>query len=76
VRCDGATMTNIATDLRERIDFAMFWFLEQYEVLPDGQTITDLSEDDAKAVDILEMLGDTKKQKRYWKLSQIYSKRR
>jgi xylose isomerase len=69
-------MTNIATDLRERIDFAMFWFLEQYEVLPDGQTITDLSEDDAKAVDILEMLGDTKKQKRYWKLSQIYSKRR
>jgi hypothetical protein len=69
-------MTNIATDLRERIDFAMFWFLEQYEVLPDGQTITDLSEDDAKAVDILEMLGDTKKQKRYWKLSQIYLKRR
>jgi hypothetical protein len=31
----------------------------QYEVLSDGPTITDLSEDDAKAVDILEMLGDT-----------------
>jgi hypothetical protein len=52
-------MTDIATDLRERFDFAMFWFLEQYEVLPDGQTVTDLSEENAKAVDILEMLGNT-----------------
>jgi hypothetical protein len=52
-------MTDIATDLRERFDFAALWFLEQYEVLPDGQSVTDLSDDDAKAVELLKRLLDT-----------------
>jgi hypothetical protein len=52
-------MPDIATDLKERFDFAMLWFLEQYEVMPDGRSATDLSEKDAQAVDILEMLRDT-----------------
>jgi hypothetical protein len=52
-------MTDIAIDLRERFDFAALWFLEQYEVLPDGQSVTDLSDQDAKAVEILNTLRDT-----------------
>jgi hypothetical protein len=52
-------MTDIATDLRERFDFAIIWFLEQYEVLPDGQGVTDLSDQDSKAVELLNTLRDT-----------------
>lgn len=52
-------MTDIASDLRERFDFAVLWFLEKYEVLSDGQTVTDLSDEDARAVDILNTLRDT-----------------
>ena len=49
-----AGMTDIATDLRERFDFAIIWFLEQYEVLPDRQ-----SDQDSKAVELLNTLRDT-----------------
>lgn len=52
-------MTDIATDLRERFDFAIIWFYERYEVLPDGETVTDLSDEDAKAVELLKALLDT-----------------
>ena len=49
-------MTDIASDLKERFDFAALWFLARYEVLPDGKNVTDLSDEDAKAVEILETL--------------------
>ena len=56
---DGCGMTDIATDLRERFDFAVIWFLERYEVLPDEQSVTDLSDEDSKAVELLKTLSDT-----------------
>jgi hypothetical protein len=52
-------MTDIATDLTERFDFAIIWFYERYEVLPDGQSVTDLSVEDSKAVELLKTLSDT-----------------
>jgi hypothetical protein len=52
-------MTDVAADLKERFDFAALWFLEQYEVLPDGESVTDLSDEDAKAVELLNALRDT-----------------
>jgi hypothetical protein len=59
VRCDERGMTDIATDLRERFDFAALWFLEQYEVQPDGQSVTDLPDQDSKAVELLKTLSET-----------------
>jgi hypothetical protein len=38
---------------------AALWFLECYEVLPAEKTVTDLSDEDAKAVEILETLRDS-----------------
>jgi hypothetical protein len=52
-------MIDIAADLKERFDFAMLWFLERYDVLSDGQTVTDLSNEDAKAVELLKTLRST-----------------
>jgi hypothetical protein len=52
-------MTDIASDLRERFDFAIISFLERYEVPPDGQSVTDLSDEDSKAVELLKSLSDT-----------------
>src|SRR5712664_573934 len=49
-------MIDVASDLKERFDFAALWFLARYEVLPDGKNVTDLSDEDAKAVEILETL--------------------
>src|SRR5229473_4035167 len=37
VRCDGARLlTDIAGDLRERFDFAVFWFHEKCELDPNS----------------------------------------
>ena len=47
-------MINIATDLKERFDFAAIWFLDRSDVMQ-----ADLSEEDAKAVDILTNLRDS-----------------
>jgi hypothetical protein len=52
-------MIDIATDLRERFDFAALWYLARHEVLPDKRTMTDLSDEDAEVVRILETLRDT-----------------
>ena len=57
-------MTDIAGDLRERFDFAVYWFHEKCELDPgslldDEHTIVDLTDDEARAVRILETLCDT-----------------
>jgi hypothetical protein len=56
-------MTEIAGDLRERFDFAVLWFHEKCELnansLPDEHAIVDLTDDEARAVKILETLRDT-----------------
>jgi hypothetical protein len=52
-------MADISADLRERFDFAIIWFYERYEVLPDGQSVTDLWDADLKAVELLKALLDT-----------------
>jgi hypothetical protein len=52
-------MTDIATDLRERFEFAIIWFYERSEVMSDGESDPDLSDDDAKAVELLKVLLDT-----------------
>jgi hypothetical protein len=52
-------MTDIATDLRERFDFAIIWFYERSEVMSDGESDPDLSDEDAKAVKLLKALLDT-----------------
>jgi hypothetical protein len=52
-------MTDIATDLRERFEFAIIWFYERSEVMSDGESDPDLSDDDAKAVELLKALLDT-----------------
>jgi hypothetical protein len=55
-------MTEIACDLKQRFDFAVYWFHEKCELDPgsllDGQTIVDLSDDEARAVKILETLRE------------------
>jgi len=63
-RCDGArVLTEIASDLRERFDFAVLWFHEKSELdansLLDEHAIVDLTEDEARAIKILETLRDT-----------------
>jgi hypothetical protein len=55
-------MTDIASDLRARFDFAVLWFHEKCELDPnslldDEHTIVDLTDDEAKAVKILETLS-------------------
>jgi hypothetical protein len=52
-------MIDVASDLTERFDFAVLWFLERYEVMPDEETATDLSDEDAKAVEVLKALHDS-----------------
>jgi hypothetical protein len=57
-------MTDIASDLRARFDFAVLWFLRKCELNPnslldDEQPIVDLTDDEARAVKILETLRDT-----------------
>ena len=53
-------MTEIAGDLRKRFDFAVYWFHEKCELDPNSlQTIVDLTDDEARAVRILETLRDT-----------------
>jgi hypothetical protein len=55
-------MTDIASDLRARFDFAVLWFHEKCELDPnslldDEHTIVDLTDDEARAVRILESLA-------------------
>jgi hypothetical protein len=50
---------DIAADLRERFEFAIIWFYERNEVMSDGETVTDLSDGDAKAVELLKAFLDT-----------------
>jgi hypothetical protein len=50
---------DIAADLRDRFEFAIIWFCERSEVMSDGKTDPDLSDDDAKAVELVKALLDT-----------------
>ena len=56
-------MTGIASDLSERFDFAVLWFHEKCELDPnsslDEQTMVDLTDDEARAVRILEALRNS-----------------
>jgi hypothetical protein len=54
-------MTDIASDLRQRFDFAVLWFHEKCELdgSLDEDTIVDLTDDEARAVKILEALRDS-----------------
>jgi hypothetical protein len=56
-------MTDIVSDVRARLDFAVLWFHEMCELDPnsflDGHTIVDLTGEEARAVKILETLSDT-----------------
>jgi hypothetical protein len=55
-------MTDIASDLRNRFDFAVLWFHEKCELdstLLDEDAIVDLTDDEARAINILEALCDT-----------------
>jgi hypothetical protein len=52
-------MMDVTSDLKGRFDHAVLWFLERYEVLPDERTVTDLSDEDAKAVETLQTLRDS-----------------
>jgi len=51
-------MADIATDLKQRFDWAMDVCLEAYEVLPDGRSF-ERSDDDERAIGIFERLSDT-----------------
>jgi len=52
-------MTDVAGDLRERFDFAVLWFHEKCELdansLLDEHATVDLTDDEARAVKILEL---------------------
>jgi hypothetical protein len=54
-------MTDIASDLRERFDFAVLWFHEKCELDSsfDERTIVNLTDDEARAVKILETLSNS-----------------
>ena len=52
-------LIDIAADLRERFEFTIIWFYERSEVMSDSETDPDLSDHDAKAVEILKALLDT-----------------
>jgi hypothetical protein len=47
----------IATDLKERFDFAAIWFLERSDVMHGAEA--ELPEEDAKAVELLDNLRDS-----------------
>jgi hypothetical protein len=51
-------MADIATDLKQRFDWAMDVCLEAYEVLPDGRSF-ERSDDDERAIGIFERLGNS-----------------
>jgi hypothetical protein len=51
-------MANVATDLKQRFDWAMDVCLEAYEVLPDGRSI-ERSDQDELAIEIFKRLGNT-----------------
>jgi hypothetical protein len=51
-------MNDVASDLKERFDFAMYLNLEAYEVLPDGKSIV-RSDDAESAIDIFKNLRDS-----------------
>jgi hypothetical protein len=53
------SLIDIAADLRDRFEFAIIWFYERSEVMSDGESDPDLSDDDAKAVKLLKALLDT-----------------
>jgi hypothetical protein len=57
-------MTDIASDLRARFDFAVLWFHEKCELDPnsllgDEHNIVDLTDGEARAVKIFETLALT-----------------
>ncbi len=52
-------LTDIAADLRDRFEGAIIWFYERSEVMSDGEADPDLSDDDAKAVELLKALLNT-----------------
>jgi hypothetical protein len=54
-----SVMTDIAADLRGRFEFAIIWFYERSQVMSDSESDPDLSDDDAKAVELLKALLDT-----------------
>jgi hypothetical protein len=51
-------MGDIATDLKQRFDWAMDVCLEAYEVLPDGRSFV-RSDEDERAIEIFKRLCDT-----------------
>ncbi len=51
-------MADVATDLKQRLDWAMDVSLEAYEVLPDGRSFV-RSDEDERAIGIFETLHDT-----------------
>jgi hypothetical protein len=54
-------MFDVASDIRDRLDGAILWFLEKWELegVREDNTIAELSDQDAKAVEILEALSAT-----------------
>jgi hypothetical protein len=52
----GDPMLDIAADLRDRFEFTIIWFYERSEVMSDGEADPDLSDDDAKAVELFKAL--------------------
>jgi hypothetical protein len=50
-------MIDVATDLKQRFEFAAIWFLERSDVMHGVEA--DLPEKDAKAVEILDNLRDS-----------------
>jgi hypothetical protein len=51
-------MTDIASDLKERFDWAMYHCLETYTVLPDGKSIV-RSDEDEQAIGVFKSLYDS-----------------
>jgi hypothetical protein len=47
-------LIDIAADLRDRFESAIIWFYERSEVMSDGDSDPDLSDDDAKSRRIIE----------------------
>jgi hypothetical protein len=51
-------MADIATDLKQRFDWAMYLSLEAYEVLPDGRSF-ERTDRDEYAIDVFKKLCDS-----------------
>jgi hypothetical protein len=49
-------MPDIVADIRDRFEGAIIWFYERYEILPDGQSVSDLSGEDSKAAELFKAL--------------------